>query len=178
MEQLADTHTYTLRWRSFELRPADAPPLPPEVKAKILNGRPQFEAMARERFGVEINAGPFGFDSRPALIGEKIADAHGMMNAYHDAVMAAYWQEAADIGRIETLTQIAGSVGLDPSAFTTALDDPAHSAAVDADIQFARTNGLNGVPALVFNQQYLVSGAQPADALRQVIDKIQDHATG
>ena len=45
-------------------------------------------------------------------------------------------------------------------------------AAVDHDIQFARQNGLDGVPALVFENRYLVSGAQPVEQLRQVVDQI------
>ena len=95
--------------------------MPPEYKAKILAGRPRFEAMARERYGVSINPGPFGFNSRPALIGEKIAESQSLLHAYHDAVMAAYWQNAVDIGRIENLAAIAESVGINRNDFLNAL---------------------------------------------------------
>ncbi|MCO5200041.1 MAG: DsbA family protein [Anaerolineae bacterium] len=161
-----------MRWRSYELRPAGAPPMPPEYKAKILAGRPRFEAMARERYGVSINPGPFGFNSRPALIGEKYAESQGLLHAYHDAVMAAYWQNAVDIGRIENLADIAESVGINRNDFLNALSAETYAKAVDQDILFARQNGLNGVPALVFENRYLVSGAQSAAALRQVVDEI------
>jgi predicted DsbA family dithiol-disulfide isomerase len=43
---------------------------------------------------------------------------------------------------------------------------------VQQDIDLARQYGLNGVPALVFDNRYLVSGAQPADMLRRVVDQI------
>jgi predicted DsbA family dithiol-disulfide isomerase len=128
--------------------------------------------MAQERFGVTINPGPFGFDSRPALIGEKYAEGQGLLNEYHDAVMVAYWQEAVDLGRIETLADIAESVGLDRDGFLDALSAEKYISAVDQDILFARQNGLNGVPALVFENRYLVSGAQPVEQLRQVVDQI------
>jgi predicted DsbA family dithiol-disulfide isomerase len=33
--------------------------------------------------------------------------------------------------------------------------------------------GLDGVPALVFADKYLVSGAQPYNVLKQVVEKVQ-----
>jgi len=33
---------------------------------------------------------------------------------------------------------------------------------------------LTGVPALIFNNRYLVSGAQPYEVLRQVVEKVQE----
>lgn len=160
------------------MRPAGAPPISAEYKAKILAGRPRFEAMAQERFGVTINPGPFGFDSRPALIGEKYAESQGLLHEFHNAVMAMYWQEAVDIGRIETLANIAELVGLNRDGFLDALSAEKYANAVDEDILFARQNGLNGVPALVFENRYLVSGAQPVETLRQVMDQILAKPSG
>ena len=36
----------------------------------------------------------------------------------------------------------------------------------------ARTYGLHAVPALVYNNKYLVSGAQPYEVLVQVAEKV------
>jgi predicted DsbA family dithiol-disulfide isomerase len=49
------------------------------------------EAIARQHYGIEMKQGPFGIDSRPALIGDKYAEAQGKGDAYHDAVFRAYW---------------------------------------------------------------------------------------
>ena len=46
-----------------------------------------------------------------------------------------------------------------------------------ADVDLARSYGLNGVPAMVFNDKYLVSGAQPANVLRQVVERIVQEST-
>jgi predicted DsbA family dithiol-disulfide isomerase len=43
-----------------------------------------------------------------------------------------------------------------------------------ADVYQAYRYGLNGVPALVFANKYLVSGAQPYEALAQVVEQIRD----
>ena len=161
-----------VHWRSFELRPKGAPPVPPEYRQRIEAMRPQLYAIARERYHRELNQGPFGIDSRPALIGAKYAEAQGKGAEYHDAVMRAYWQEARDIGDRAVLADIAAAVGLDRDEFLAALDDPAFDAQVQADIDLAYAYGLNGVPALVFDNRYLVSGAQPPDVLRRIVTQI------
>lgn len=165
-----------VHWRSFELRPKGAPPPPPDYLAKIQAGRPQFYAMARETYGLEMNPGPFGFDSRPALIGAKYAENKGVGPAYHAAIMRAYWQEASDIADPDVLAGIAEEIGLERETFLAALSDPAFVDQVDEDIALARAYGLDGVPALVFAEKYLVSGARPASVLQEVVDKIVEEA--
>lgn len=119
-----------------------------------------------------MNEGPFGQDSRPALIGAKYAEAQGKGAEYHQAVFDAYWMQAREIEGVDHLVAIAVEVGLDGEAFRTALSDPALEALVDADIEMARAYGLNGVPALVFENRYLLSGAQPVATMRQVCDRL------
>lgn len=161
-----------VHWRSFELRPKGSPPIPPEYKARIEAGRPRLAAIARENYNRDINQGPFGIDSRMALTGAKYAEALGVGPAYHAAVMRAYWQEARDIGDRSVLADIAVAVGLARDAYLAALDNPEYDAQVQADEDLAHAYGLNGVPALVFADKYLISGAQPVDALRRVLDQV------
>lgn len=165
-----------VRWRSYELRPAGAPPISPEYRRQIEAKRPQMETMARERYGIEMNAGPFGIDSRPALVGAKYAEAQGVGDAYHDAVFRAYWQDAQNIEDRDVLADLAGRLGLDRDGFLAALEDEALQAEVTADIQQAFAYGLSGVPALVFNNKYLVTGAQPYELLEQVVGQIQSES--
>jgi len=171
LEKLKQSHQVTVQWRSFELRPPGSPPLPPEYRARIEAARPRLVAMAREQYGLEINVGPFGINSRPALIGAKFAEANGRGDAYHQAVFRAYWQESQDIGQREILAQVAAAAGLDQAAFLAALDNDAYLQAVLADVEQAYAYGLSGVPALVYNNKYLVSGAQPYAVLAQVAEQ-------
>jgi predicted DsbA family dithiol-disulfide isomerase len=39
-------------------------------------------------------------------------------------------------------------------------------------VRLAARYGLNGVPAIIFADKYLISGAQPPDALRQIADRV------
>lgn len=135
--------------------------------------RPQFEAMAQEQYGVTINSGPFGIDSRLALVAAKIAEEQDVGEAFHDAVFRAYWEQGQSIEDKDVLLTLAKKVGLDAHNFAEALDDIKWDGLVQADIEQARQYGLNSVPALVFNNKYLVSGAQPYDVLKQVAERIQ-----
>ena len=145
--------------------------MPPEYRARIEAGRPQLEAMARERYGLELNVGPFGINSRPALVGAKFAEAQGVGEAYHDAMFRAYWQDAKNIEDLAVLAEVATAVGLNRDEFLAALDDPQYQNEMLADVQQAFQYGLSGVPALVYNNKYLVSGAQPYELLVEVAEK-------
>jgi len=168
LKKLTTSCDATIRWRAFELRPAGSPPLPPEYRARIEAGRPRLKALARDQYGVELNPGPFGINSRTALVGAKYAEAQELGPAYHEAVFAAYWQHARAIDDPQVLVTIASEVGLDPAAFVAALDNSTFQDAVSADIAEAQAYGLTGVPAHIFNGRYLVVGAQPYDVLQRI----------
>jgi predicted DsbA family dithiol-disulfide isomerase len=160
-------------WHSYELHPKGSPPIPAEYLARIKAAEPRLLNMAREHYGLDLNRGPLGISSRAALIGAKFSEAQGQGPAYHDAVYRAYWQRANNIGDVEVLAEIAHSIGLEREAFLAALGHDRYAAQVDDDIEQAYAYGLTGVPALIFGQRYLVSGAQPYEVLRQVVEKVE-----
>lgn len=163
-----------VHWRAFELRPKGAPPISDAYRLRIEAARPQLYQIARERYGLEMNPGPFGQDSRPALIAAKAAEAQGKGPEYHAHLMVAYWQQGRALDDLETLVDLAQAVGLEPAAFRRALADPENERLVDDDIHEAQISGLNSVPAIVFAGKYLVSGAQPLDVLRRVVAKVRE----
>lgn len=173
LETLKTTHGVTVRWRSYELRPAGSPPIPEWYRERIKAARPQFEAMAKERYNLVIHSGPFGINSRPALLGAKYAEQHGVGDAYHAAMFRAYWQEAQDISDMMVLRNVADGVGLAGTAFVTALTNPEMIALVDSDIALAQENEITGVPAMVLLNRYLVMGAQPYEELARIIEQIK-----
>ncbi len=74
---------------------------------------------------------------------------------------------------MDVLTSIAASVGLDPDDFHAALNTPDFIEAVDDDIAQAAAYGLQGVPALIFAEKYLVPGAVPYETLVQVVEEVK-----
>lgn len=175
LDRLKETHDVTIKWQAYELRPAGAPPISPEYRAAIEARRPEMEAMARKHFGVEVfNPGPFGINSRPALVGAKYAEAMGHGEAYNAAMLVAYWRDGRDISQPDVMREVAESVGLDGDAYMAALDEPRYEEAVNFDVQTANDIGISGVPALLFNQKYLVGGAQTYNALVDILRQIED----
>jgi predicted DsbA family dithiol-disulfide isomerase len=171
-------------FRAYELHPEKAEPLPPEVeehyRKRIAAGWPRVEQMARERFGLEMKRqeDPRPHPTRLAHIGAKYAMAHERGDEYHHAVFRAHWQELRDISSADTLVEIAEAIGLDGLAFRAALTDPDLRAEVEADLYWAYQQQLGGVPAFIFGDRYLVSGAQPVEMLEQVVDKCLEEGLG
>jgi len=172
LEKLEKQFDVAIHWKSFELRPKGSPPMPAQYRARIEAGRPLLQKRAREEYGLELNAGPTGIDSRPALITEKYAEAQGKGDVFHKAVMHAYWLEARSIDDPSVLKELAEQVGLRGENFDAVLTNPEFDAAVSADVELAHEYGLTGVPALVFAEHYLVMGAQPYEVVRRVVEKI------
>jgi predicted DsbA family dithiol-disulfide isomerase len=102
-------------------------------------------------------AGQAGVDQ--GAVAEKLFDAH------HAAVK--------DIGDPELLARIAGEVGMDAEDVLAKLRAGIDEDVVRAQIGEARQAGVTGVPFFIFNRRYGVSGAQPAEALLEVIDRLQ-----
>ena len=94
------------------------------------------------------------------------------MTSGHDAAQRAYWVEGRDLSSHTVLRQLLQQAGLEPNQLDTALSDPHYEAEVDADIAQAREFGLEGVPAVVFDDKYLITGAQPYATLARAVEQI------
>ena len=68
------------------------------------------------------------------------------------------------------LKQHAVAVGLDAATFNACLDSHKYAPVVDADIKMGNDAGVNGTPAFFINGR-LISGAQPFDAFKKIIDE-------
>jgi protein-disulfide isomerase len=71
--------------------------------------------------------------------------------------------------QIEDLKAHATSMGLDAAKFNECLDSGRMGATVKADMEAGQKAGVNGTPAFFINGNVL-SGAQPLEAFKQVID--------
>lgn len=89
-----------------------------------------------------------------------------------DAIYAAYFEHGRDIGDMAILLAIAADQGFEPEDVREQLAAGAGLAAVQADLDFARQQGINGVPFFVFNNRYAFSGAQPPHMIRRVLEQV------
>lgn len=142
--------------------------------------RPLLQKRAREQYGLEMNPGPVGTNSRPALVLEKYAQTQGEGKgaAFHVAAMRAYWEQGKAIGDTTVLRAVAEEVGLNTKDFELILASEGFNEQVDADIELAHEYGMSGVPALIFADHYLVIGAQPYEVLKQVVERVKEEEKG
>lgn len=97
--------------------------------------------------------------------------AHGRQDAVKERLLSAYFTEGARLSDHETLVRLGEQVGLDGDEIRATLAGDAYAAAVRAEAAEAQQLGLGGVPAFVFDRAFLVSGAQPAEALHQALQQ-------
>lgn len=100
-----------------------------------------------------------------------LALRHGRQDALKERLMQANFVEGRPVGDRETLSDLAVEVGLDRDEVQAVLATDAHADDVRADIEQARAYGISGVPFFVIDEKYGVSGAQPADALLDVMNQ-------
>jgi predicted DsbA family dithiol-disulfide isomerase len=178
LEQLEEHDDVTPQWHAFELHPAGAPPISPERQGRIVAGRPLLQRCAREQYNLQMNPGPIGTTSRPALVLEKYAQTQGKGAAFHVAAMRAYWEQGKDIGDTVVLRAVAEEVGLTTKDFEQILASEGFNDQVHADGEMARVYGLTAVPALIFADRYLVVGAQAYQVLKQVVERVIEEEKG
>ena len=107
------------------------------------------------------------YNSRLAQELGKWADSQPGVESINDAIFAAYFAEARNIGDIEVLVDVAQSVGFAADTVRNVLEQRSFKKAVDADWEKSRREGVTGVPTFASGQARVV-GAQPYEVLEQL----------
>ena len=98
-----------------------------------------------------------------------LAAERGVQDAVKERLLRATFTEGEPIGDAETLVRLVSEAGLDADEARAVLASDRYAAEVRGDEQQARAYGITGVPFFVVDGRYGVSGAQPAEALGQVL---------
>jgi predicted DsbA family dithiol-disulfide isomerase len=182
LRDFAHCDEVAVRWRSFELDPS----APPErdvdnvehLAAKYGMSRAEAQA-AQQRVATAAAGEGWRFDLDRARGGNTV-DAHrllhlaadrGVQDAVKERFLAGYFEQGERIGDRGTLVRLAAEAGLDAGEARDVLDGDRYRDAVRADEEQARAFGISGVPFFVVDRRYGVSGAQPADVLRDVLER-------
>lgn len=91
------------------------------------------------------------YPSCRAVLAAKQLDA-GKEQAMIEGIQNAYYQQALNPSDDETLISVAETIGLDRELFTTTLNSPATQAALQQELQFARSIGGDSFPSLILQQ--------------------------
>ncbi len=118
--------------------------------------------------GIETIAPPVVANTRRAHEATEFARDGGRLPQFHRAVFAAYWERGENIGEDDVLCRLATDCGLDGDALRPALADGRYKQRVEYQMAWAREAGLSGVPTFVFNEKFVLVGAQDYDVFADI----------
>jgi predicted DsbA family dithiol-disulfide isomerase len=186
LERFPHRDEVEVEWKAFELDPSatsgtrsNAGDTARHIASKYGIDLAQAQGMLDN---VTANAAGEGLEVHfEKAIGANTFDAHqvihlggveGVQDAVKERLMRAYFIEGEPVGDRETLIRLAEEAGLDPVQVRTVLDSQQYAADVRTDESDAKALGITGVPFFVIERKYGVSGAQPADALLEVLEQV------
>ncbi len=111
------------------------------------------------------------YNSRLAQELGKWADTLDDGEKLHEALYKAYFVESKNIGEVDVLLEVVGSVGLSVDDARKVIEERTFEAEIDADWQKSQQYGVTGVPTYVAGG-YGVVGAQPYEALEQLMNQV------
>jgi predicted DsbA family dithiol-disulfide isomerase len=112
-------------------------------------------------------------NSRRALGAAEFARENEKYDEMHHALFKAHWEGTGRLEDIDDLVRIGAGVGLDPIELRKSIQEDRYAAVIDDNRRQAESVGINAIPAHIFGRRYLVMGAQPYDAFKQVIERLR-----
>ena len=90
----------------------------------------------------------------------------------HRELLKAYWDEGRDVSDTSVLREVAARSGVDVPGMEAAVRENRFGDYLDVRRAEAEELGINGIPAHVIGDRYLVMGAQPYDLFERVMAKV------
>ncbi len=182
-EQLADEMTINVVWHPFVLNPD----VPPEGRDMVSHLAAKYGKSAEEvresqqqiietahRAGLNFERAAERrswntFDTHRVLAYAKENDCY---EPFKRALFEAYFGRAENPTDPAVLGRIGRTLGLDDDAIQAVLASDDYAETVRADIEGFQKAGVTAVPGFVVDKRYLISGAQPPDALVDAFRRI------
>ncbi|HEX4219644.1 MAG TPA: DsbA family oxidoreductase, partial [Acidimicrobiales bacterium] len=174
-------------YRSFELDPTAEPgrTTPTMERLATKYGMSVTDATAAQRqmeeraagVGLEFHmAGLQSGNTRDAHRLLHLAQARGRQAELVERLHRAYFTEQRSIFDPASLTDLAVDVGLDRDEVSRVLASDEYDDAVEADEDTAQTLGAAGVPFFVIDRRYGIAGAQPPEAIVDILGQAWEAA--
>ena len=183
MDALADNVAFGLHWHPFELNPG----MPPEgqnlaehIQQKY--GSTPEQSQANRQRVIDLGAS-LGFEFRYTAESRMVntfkahqllhwAGEQGRETDLKLALFDVYFTEQRDVSDEAVLLDAVERVGLDRDEAAAVLADQRFAEAVRTRENHWLSQGIQGVPAFIFNSRYLVSGAQDTAVFADLFDKL------
>ena len=177
----AETH-----WHPFQLNPN----MPPEGEdtaehiARKYGSTPEQSRANRQRLSDIGDSVGFAFNYGEGMRIYNTFNAHKLLTIFGSergwraqtslkmALFTAYFQDRRDVSDTEVLCDIAEAQGMDRAVALAWINDAALTETVRAEMEHWTDQNITGVPAIIFDQKYMVPGAQSAETFADVINKV------
>ncbi len=169
-----------VRWRSFELDPGAPHERVGDNAERLAQkyGMTVEQARASEQQLIDVAAGEgLGFRFDVARSGNTfdahrvvhLAESHGLQDAMKERLLHAYFTEGELMSDHDTLVRLAAEVGLEEQEVRELLAGDRYAQEVRDDERTADQFGISAVPTFVVARRVGASGAQPPDALLELL---------
>lgn len=185
-EALKQTDTaYEIHWHPFELNP-NMPSEGQNMREHIIEkygSSPQESEASRARITQAGSDVGFDFNFTDELRMHNTFNLHqllhwaeqkGRMHELKQALFSAHFTDGRDISDNDVLADIAAETGLNHDEALAVLEDQRFAQEVREIEQHWQRQGVQSVPAIVFNERHLVSGAQGVENFTNVLNQLAD----
>lgn len=177
--------THEIHWHSFELNP-DMPPegqnLRDHIAEKYGTSTQESEESRRKMTALGADVGfefRFSDDTRTYNtfnIHQLLhwADQQERMHDLKLALFSAHFTHQRHLSDNHVLADIAAEIGLDRSEALAILESQRFAEDVRDAQQVSREQGIQGVPAVIFNRRHLVTGAQGVENYTHILEQLAE----
>ena len=187
LESLPGQFDVTIRWHPFELNPG----MPPEgqdlrehlaQKYGTTTGQSQNVRARMTALGDSLG---FTFDYFDGMRMVNTFRAHqllhwaageGRQTELKLALFESFFSRREDVSKPDVLAEVAQRAGLDGAQALAIVSDERYAKMVREEQQHWLDQEVHAVPTFYFQQQYLVPGAQEAEAFVRLLQKIKARA--
>ena len=174
---------YEIHWHPFELNP-DMPAEGQNLREHLAEKYGSTPEQSQENRARLTDLGA-SLDFRFAFFDEmrmvNTFDAHrlihwaetkGLGHALKQALFAAYFSEQRDVSDAAVLVDVAEKAGLDATEARAVLDGQRYAAEVRQQENIWIQNNIRGVPAIIFDNKHLVTGAQGVENYTRILTQL------
>ncbi|MCZ4287942.1 DsbA family oxidoreductase [Hoeflea alexandrii] len=100
------------------------------------------------------------------------AETQGLGHTLKQGLFAAYFSEQRDVSDAAVLIDVAENAGLDATEAKAVLDGQRYAAEVRQQENVWIQNNIRGVPAIIFDNKHLVTGAQGVENYTRILTQL------
>ncbi len=178
---------HEIHWHPFELNP-EMPPEGQNMREHIVEkygSTPEQSEQSRAQMTALGDTLGFDFQFSADMRMHNTFNAHQLLHwadtqgRKHDLKMAlfsAHFTDRRDLSDIAVLADVASEIGLNRDEALAVLEDQRFAGDVRQTENFWIQQGIRGVPAVVFERQHLVTGAQGVENYSQILTQLAKEA--